>query len=269
MMKNLFKIASVLFCVSGLTYHIVVLFYQYWLGKTIVNVNVQGNRLDHLPAITICFPKLFSLKKLAGIDESFKEIYEEYQVKFENYRKNINKTRKERNNLRLIYEGALNLIHLRLSENKIDFREIIRNYTMDFKNEHGKPLIQIYFYGDITNNTVIDPTDEMDVANFYLNDQIVDEPFESIAFAKEIGGKYWYSAKCFTFFSFLQPKWRNYQTYYQYMLFKLNYHSEAVPPNVGNQVFFSPHSPNTLPEFDWGYFKSVIFENHFFLNIPF
>ena len=220
-MKNLFKIASVLFCVSGLTYHIFVLFYHYWLGKTIVNVNVQINRLDHLPAITVCFPKLFSLKKLAGIDENFKRIHNEYQVNFENYSKSMIKTRNQRNNLHLIYQDALNLIHLRLSENKIDFREIIRNYTIDFKNEHDEPLIKIYFYGDITNNTVIDPTDELDVANFYLNGQIVDEPVESIAFAKRNWGKYWYSAKCFTFFSFLQPKWRDYQTYFDLMLVKL------------------------------------------------
>ena len=264
MMKNLFKIISVLFCVTGLTYQMLVLFYQYWLGKTIVNVNVQRNGLDHLPAITVCLPFLFSLKKLAAIDENFKIMYNEYQVSLENYRKSKNKTRKERDNLSYIYQHALNLVHDRLNKNKIGLREILENYTIDFKNEHGKQLMQINFYGDIKNNTVIDPIDELDSLANILNGQIVDEPVESIAFAKKHYGEIWASFKCFTFFSFLQPKWRDYQTYFEYMLVKINYDFESVPPTLYNYVFFSSHSPNNLPELNLGYYKSV-YLNHQYL----
>ena len=98
-MIKLYKIVSTLFCVAGLTYHVSELFYEYWLGKTIVNVNVQRNRMDRLSSITICYPNLFSFEKLAQIDDEFKRLHKNYQEKLESYQGSTNINKNAQNEL--------------------------------------------------------------------------------------------------------------------------------------------------------------------------
>ena len=260
-MIKLYKIVSTLFCVAGLTYHVSELFYEYSLGKTIVNVNVQRNRMDHLPSFTICYPNLFSLKKLAQIDDDFKGLYKYYQEKFESYQDSINKTIEAQNELQTIYDLATKLVYKRLSKNTLDLKDMIENFTIDFKNEHGKPLISTYFHGNILNNTIIDPME--DVKD--VNSQIFDDPVESIIIGRIFGGER-LTHKCFTFFSFLKRNWRNYQTYFYYMLIKITYNYKSIPPSTWNRVHFALHSPNAIPELTYQFYKILFLKNEYFLK---
>ena len=259
-MMKIYKIASTLFCVAGLTYHLSELFYGYWLDKTIVNVNVQRNRMDHLPSITICYPNLFSFEKLAQIDTDFKELYKSYQEKLESYHDSTNITKEAQNELRNIYQQAIELVFYKLFKKTIDFKEIIKNQTIDFKSKHGKPLFSIYFHGDI-DNTIINPIEGITD----VNSQILDDPVESIVIGRKFGqDRRLY--KCFTFFSFLQPKWRKYQTYFYYMLVKINYDFESIPPSYLNRIYFAAHSPNSLPELTYQFYKLLFLNNQYFIK---
>ena len=195
---------SSLVCVVGLTYHISELLYQYWLGKTIVNINVQRIDQDNLPALTICYPYLFSFKKLAQIDEYFKNVYEKYKIKLEEFEMS-KEEHMVKDDLRNIYDEAISEVFNRISKNTLDFKNIIENYTLDFKNNYGGPMIFVNINDqahDYLNSSKINPNRENEQERFH--------PIESILIGKKRLTERM-ASKCFTFFSFLQKEWRNYQ----------------------------------------------------------
>src|SRR6185369_9244486 len=62
-------------CVSALIYHSVLLFSQYFSGKTVVSIRLHRIKPDTMPALTICLP--FSLR-MDGMSRRFPELRERY-----------------------------------------------------------------------------------------------------------------------------------------------------------------------------------------------
>ena len=155
------------------------------------------------------------------------------------------------------------MVFNRISKNTLDFKELIKNHTIDFKNENGKSLLSIYFNGDITNNMINDSKNVTDV-----NSQILNDPVESIVIGRKFGGERMVY-KCFTFFSFLQQKWREYQTYFYYMFIKINYDFDIIPPSNLNRIYFAAHSSNVLLELSFQFYRLAYLKNQYFIKYSF
>src|SRR5690349_13697298 len=65
-------------CVIGFVYQVYLIFEQYMLGKTVVNIDVKRLESQQLPAITICIPHRFQLSKLSELSETNKILYQDY-----------------------------------------------------------------------------------------------------------------------------------------------------------------------------------------------
>ena len=57
--------------------------------------------------------------------------------------------------------------------------------------------------------------------------------------------------KCYTFFSALNKKWRDFELEVDYITIQVNHQNLWFPPNIydnnSNEIFFAMHSPNVLP----------------------
>ena len=67
-----------------------------------------------------------------------------------------------------------------------------------------------------------------------------DDPIESVSFERH--------AKCFTFFSFLNPDWNNIKFDLDYIRIWIGNNVNWFPPHLLNKYFIAIHSPKTFPE---------------------
>ena len=65
-------------CVSGFIYQVYLIFDQYMLGKTIVNLEVKLLKNQPLPAITLCVPHLLSIPKLEKLTSFSQNLIQDY-----------------------------------------------------------------------------------------------------------------------------------------------------------------------------------------------
>ena len=68
----------IVMCISGFVYQVYLIFSQYMLGKTVVNIEVKRLVSQPLPAITVCIPYRFELSKLSELSENNKNSYQDY-----------------------------------------------------------------------------------------------------------------------------------------------------------------------------------------------
>ena len=61
----------VLFCSVGFILQMYMLIWQYIQFKTVVNVDYESSKYQSLPAVTICLPKLLSMKKVVEYFQRF------------------------------------------------------------------------------------------------------------------------------------------------------------------------------------------------------
>ena len=62
---QLINLILIIICIFGFVYQVFLIFSQYMLGKTVVNIEVKIMKDQPLPALTICIPAFFSLPKLS------------------------------------------------------------------------------------------------------------------------------------------------------------------------------------------------------------
>ena len=65
-------------CLSGFFYQVYLIFSQYMLGKTVVNIDVKRLESQPLPAITVCIPHRYQMSKLSELSETNKILYQDY-----------------------------------------------------------------------------------------------------------------------------------------------------------------------------------------------
>ena len=87
---KLFYFILILMCIIGFFYQVYLIFDQYMLGKTVVNIEVKRLTAQPLPAITVClWNRFLSISKLSKLNEFNKELYQEYIDLVEQGVKNI------------------------------------------------------------------------------------------------------------------------------------------------------------------------------------
>ena len=77
--KNYLSYLFKIICMSGFIYQTKLLVNEYFSGNTIVSVKIGREKLEHLPAITICIPFSVSLEKAAGYNSDNEKSFEEYK----------------------------------------------------------------------------------------------------------------------------------------------------------------------------------------------
>ena len=64
-------------CILGFIYQVYLVFNQYMLGKTVINIEVKRLITQPLPAITFCIPTLLSILKLSKLYQRFYQDYKQ------------------------------------------------------------------------------------------------------------------------------------------------------------------------------------------------
>ena len=223
---NCFKFLITFFCKIGFTYHTISLIEQYLSGKTVVNLFIGTLFKEGLPAITIC-PEYYAIDKIANLSVPLKRLYQDYvtlNISSENY-----KLKKKNTFLK-----AAKYIKDMFRNNELNIGNIFYNYSGHY---HEKPNIIFgawetdYDLKRLFNQSTITMVNGIDY--YQVN------PIESITMYHAM----W---KCYTFFSHLDPIWKNADIDFKdiqilVQLDQLSYPYMSWPL----MIFF--HSPNDIP----------------------
>src|ERR1700744_4709516 len=75
---KILNLILIVICLSGFVYQVHLIFSQYMLGKTVVNIEVKRLESQPLPAITVCIPHRYQMSKLSELSETNKILYQDY-----------------------------------------------------------------------------------------------------------------------------------------------------------------------------------------------
>ena len=75
-----FKLTITIICTLCLLYQTYLIVKQYLEYNTVINIKFTPNVINSLPAITICFDRLYSFEKLVKRYPEYQDIYENYTV---------------------------------------------------------------------------------------------------------------------------------------------------------------------------------------------
>ncbi|CAG2107824.1 unnamed protein product [Medioppia subpectinata] len=240
--RLIIKIILFIVCLSLLTYHSLLLFAQYFSGKTVVNIILERIRPDPMPAITICYP--YGLR-MDGMARRFPELRDQW-LHYKRLMDSINeydyKNETLKEHLIDIYENFtkfydkqnLPLDYMFDSDVSIPF-DLWKDSGINDDGNHTQRsyLIRITLYG---------------VKNHQVMRHMEVNPIVSVV-AEEPG----HIRKCFTFFSELNPKWRQFQFNFNEVLLTITHSKYWFPPNLydqpsgKNKIHFSLHAANATP----------------------
>ena len=242
-----------LICAIGFVMQMYMLLWQYIQFDTVVNTNYESSRYKTIPGITICLPKILSMKRVVEYFQRFNssseqsdkvtKAYELYQAALVNF-SSIEKNNMTRNEfVTSIY--------------KDDFESLIPNLTIKQLYEMSIPISNessILVWGDKLNE---------DGSTSYNRHQ-AHSPIESLLLGA-------YSGKCFTYFSHLDEWYRKTEFDIYWMLLTLVHDEQDFPLSLyhGNDfgnIWCSIHSGNTIAqdndEFDL-FIQNKYYEYHF------
>ena len=231
----IFKVVARSFCFIGLIFHTTQLLGIYWQGKTIVNVEIEKRINSTLPALTFCFTYGLSFEKLSNLDKSYEKLYKIYLDHLSDYYKNTSENAQDE--MRSIYQSVVNKVLDRINKREFDIKVIFQNYTIDLISKQGHSFITIAIDGFVNDENKEKWQD-------YIGKPV--EGYQVLADPDVLGIPEFY--KCFTFFSALQKKWREFTLVdFEMIQFLIEYDLKSIPHHSSNGVFLSLHSPNTFP----------------------
>ena len=232
--SKLFQILYTIMCCSGLLYQTYLLMAQYLRAKTVTNVEVVVKGYGHLPALTICYPYLFSMERIA-------HYYPEYQSDFNQYKLLLDQistdfTFKHSKNMSNLYFRII----ARLNYEMLDY---IRYDELSFHSNirHGIFILidDNYNQNDSINvNFTRLPVEKRSM--IYNGDAV-----ESIYHNNIV------KVKCFTYFSTIQLLWSNIKIDINEMFIGITNNNLWFPSTLFTQYYFSIHSSNTIPKLDY------------------
>ena len=231
---------------------------MYLAGKTVVNIKVNWVLEDNLPALTLCYPHIFSMEKASHFNKTYKQLFDEYKKHQDHYY--INDTAIDKN-----VEAKLNELYERansLTSNETIYT-LLNNLSIDYLNYFDNDLYRgfpVYLDGLVDRND----SSLNKLFKFYLDDSqmVISDPLESIDIL--------HKRKCFTFFSALESSWRNFKMGLKMMNIDVRHNRLSFPSmdesmvkskvrlnekRSTDQVHFKKiylfmHSPNSLPAFN-------------------
>ena len=184
--RRIIRYSLIVLCVLGLALQTTELFSQYLNRETVVNIKVEKNKYNSIPAITICYPKMLSMEKTAQKYPELKPLFDEYKKRMENVSENDYKNEtfvKEMNNL---YDDKFSEFAFKKSTIKELFELSIPFLTQGEGISTQVAGMRLYSNGSLEDVRVDDTN-----------------PVPSIAI-----NEYGFCVKCFTFFSHLNETFR-------------------------------------------------------------
>ena len=221
------------FCLFGFVYQVYLIFTQYMLGKTVVNIEVKRFTAQPLPAITVCIPPRYDISKISKLSEKNKGLYQDY-MKMVNIGKSNRTFPKElKQGLKKIYKNMISDFGIKLNFDQI-FELSITPFSIRVTLEgQNKSLInESLIRHMITNNR-----SPFSFLTF-------DIPVKS--FAIKEGGEYRQGLICFTYFSALQEYWNSFRMDIKSITIQIIIFFDDYPPV--DEYLVAIHSSNIIQE---------------------
>ena len=223
-----------LFCSVGFVVQMYILLMEYFQFNTVVNVDYESSKYQSLPALTICSPKLLSIKRVVEYfqrDNSSSEQSERVTKAYELYQSALVNYSSIDNNNNMTRDEFVNFIY------KDNFESLIPNLTIKQLYQMSIP-IRNYF--DVEGFEMVPDGSSSHIV------RVDHSPIESIMLAVVEHAK-----KCFTYFSHLDDRYRNKHFDIMYMRLILKHDQSDFPISLYHdnklQLTYAIHSGNTIP----------------------
>ena len=212
---------------------------QYLSGKTYTHIRIERIFNDFLPAITVCSANFFSTTRISGFHPELDQLNEQYN-KISKIMENLSNVPKFRSDL-MSLELKIDKLHDNIIMNSsFDMRKIF-NFTQPLKFD-GYKLINTHIIGKFN----FHDGNNRDLIMINLKENLFEysgSPIESIYFLPK--DKNSYRFKCFTYFSWLDEKWRNFKIDLDQIIFDFQRDRNLPFKYI---FYIQIHSPNSLPE---------------------
>ena len=185
-------------CAVGLIVQVVMLVVQFAQYKTVVNVDLESGEYHTLPALTVCLPIYLSVRKVVEKYSNVSEIIEAHQ-QYENSLANITRLSNDAQ-----FRDQLNSLYL---DKFVAFVEK-QDLSVDELSKLTVPYRQPYSSEGILFKVYATGSQIVEDGNSQFKTERDKKPIESVLFGHE---DYKLKRKCFTFFSQLNEKYRDYK----------------------------------------------------------
>ena len=237
--KMLFNISLNIFCLIGLIVQTTYLLEQYMSGTTVVNIRFKRLQNEKIPSITVCYPCYMSLLNAAQLKPT------EYQTVFNEYKNLLDSISLDKENETInkklfdLYYGVYESFG-RIRADTMPIIDLFERLSIPFNRTiNGETHLSINVHAHGIFNHENGSIDYIHVKD--------DNPIEN--FAAEYGSQF--IRKCYTFFSALNKKWRDFHLDLDFMTIDVKHNNQWFAPKVYeldyNSAFISLHSPNILP----------------------
>lgn len=190
-MASAWRIAERIFilgCLIGFLYQLSILISEYCHGKTWVSIEISGEIVDNLPAITICPGGALNITELANNQDYMSQV------------SSLLKDKSSRNLSSEIYSKIHHDFLKFLNTKQLDLYQEFNKLSYPFKNHWNSSNINITIITDKINEHAASLFERR---GYYQLFTYIGTPIESIVLGT-------YDAfKCFTFFSHLDQLWKN------------------------------------------------------------
>ena len=224
---KILNLILILICISGFVCQVYLIFSQYMLGKTVVNIEMKRLEFQPLPAITVCIPYRFELSKLSELSETNKILYQDYMSLINQSIDNKTFTEDVKKRLQNIYYKI-----------KRNNTKITVNFDKLFDLSLTHESIDVNIFGQ-NNSTLNESLIQLLNGSFYVSEK----PIDSFVMSREFD---WEGLKCFTYFSALEQYWNQFRIDLMSIRIDITNEFTKYPP-IQNEYYISIHSPNVIP----------------------
>ena len=238
-------------CASFLFYQTMLIFKQYMKKNIVTNIRFTKNQFDNFPAITICYDRLYSFERMVNRFSQYRQLYV-------NYTKITDKLPTDEDSLidqdtvekaktfviaynTMIREKFPIFIQFNSGKYK-SYLDIFDNFTVPFvldKNNFLGQIIYMSFNGRVFGKNNLPHQIKYHYSNTYRFSMM---PLESIDMRNK--------RKCFTYFSSLEPSFRNVTAMIEYITVGITVPRNWFPFRESTKVYIAIHSSITMPHQD-------------------
>ena len=239
-------------CSLFLIYQTVLILEQYMNFNSVINIKFTPNVINSLPAITICYNRIYSFGKLVERYPEYKQEYENYfnytnELYMESYTGNENSSTEviEKNQFYLqLYNNILNnhgLNSQTILNQYVSLHDFFDNLTLTYEDSslifsgNDNKSITIKLHGDAKNIPGQPNKDNYISDSFAFNLR----PIESIKFLTGF--------KCFTFFDEKQIPFSLNIVNLKHIHIQVRFPISWFPFDSKIGISYALHSPNVIP----------------------
>ena len=184
---KIYELSLIVSCTLCFSYQLYTLFDEYSSGRTIINIEINQDHYDTLPAITVC-PAGLALDKVALLNDQLKTIYDKYLNDSDLPGKET-------------YDKMEEILMKMVNDGQYSLRDIFNNFTYQYNGNENKSNVKIWLGQVAKENGQIDTNEEGEL-------ELIPHPLESIIIDIKP-----YIHKCFTFFTHHDRQWKQFKVF--------------------------------------------------------